>query len=195
MPISNHLLQEHYNLCVIVPAWATIGDWLDIVAATSKATSLIDFGTNPPLMRAGVTSLNWYLMDLLGLRAQWYDDGWLQRDEVWLLINPLRYKLLGHSARRPFAHDVRDYLMKLAPYLLRETLDQHAYFAMAPTIYRHEYDDGEAERLAAQAPWGHLAVLDDADEIVGMVWAPGPMTGTLPPILKHPHSVGSVTYC
>lgn len=158
-------------------------------------TPLVDFGPQPRLMRVGVTSLNWYLMDLLGLRARWHDDGWQLRVDPWLLINPLRYRLLGHQPRRPYAEDVRDYLAGLAPQLLNETLDQHAYFAMAPTVYRDEVDDRMAQLQAARAPWNRVAVLDhETEQVIGMVWSAGPNMGDPPPILKPPYSIGSVTY-
>jgi hypothetical protein len=193
--ISDRLLTKASNRCVVTPAWATLGDWLDILAANPVATPLIDFGDNAPLMRVGGTALNWYLMDLLGLRGEWYASGWQARDEVWLLINPLRYRILGHQPRRPYAYDVRDYLERLAPQLLREPLYQHAYLATIPVVDRHETDDREAEALASQAPWGRIAVRDpQTDQIIGMVWSPGPTANILPPILKHPRSAGSVTY-
>ncbi len=193
MPISRRLLSKGHNRCVVMPSWVTLDDWLLVMAASPLATPLIDFGNDPPLMRVGVTALNWYLMDLLGLRGKWYDDGWALRDEVWLLINPLRYRLLGHQPRRPYAMDVRDYLMKQSPHILGETIAQHAYFAVAPTVYRHEVSDRAAEALAAHAPWCRLAVLNAADRIIGMVWAPGPLASGLPPILKPPPVTGSAT--
>lgn len=194
MPITSRLLAKPHNRHVVVPAWATLSDWLDIMAIKPLATPLIDFGQNAPLIRVGVTSLNWFLMDMLGLRGVWYDDGWQRRDEVWLLINPLRYRILGHQPKRPYAFDVRDYIAKLAPQLLNETLFQHAYFAEAPTVNRQDVDDSEAEKMAAQAPWNRVAVLDNDHHIVGMVWAPGQIAGGLPPIIKPPYSKGGVTY-
>ena len=193
MSITSRLLAKAHNQHVVVPAWATLNDWLDIMAVKPLATPLIDFGKNPPLIRVGVTSLNWFLMDMLGLRGSWYEDGWQRREEVWLLINPLRYRILGHQPKRPYALDVRDYITTLAPHILDETLSQHAYFAEAPAIDRHEVDDSEAEKIAAQAPWNRLAVFD-GNHIIGMVWAPGQTTGGLPPIIKPPYSRGGVTY-
>lgn len=192
--ISSYLLSQPANRFTVTPSWATIDDWLAVIAGDPVATPLVDFGKKPPLMRIGVTALNWYLMDLMGLRARWYDDGWLLRDELWLLINPLRYRLLGHQPRRPYAHDVRDYLHKIAPQLLREPLHQHPYFAVAPAVYRHKLDDNAARRKARQAPWNRVAVLGERGYVMGMVWEPGSTTGGLPPILKHPGAVGSVTY-
>jgi hypothetical protein len=194
MSISSYLLGNPANRHVVVPAWATLQDWLEVLACDPRATPLIDFGADAPLMRVGVTALNWFLMDLLGLRAGWLTEGWHSRQEIWLLINPLRYRILGHQPRRPYALDVRDYLVRLSSWLLHEPLSQHAYFAYAPTVYRDEVDDEEAEALAARAPWSRIAVLDETDSIIGMVWSPGPYMGILPPILKPVRSTGSVTY-
>ena len=194
MPITSRLLAKPHNRHVVIPAWATLSDWLDIMAVKPLATPLIDFGKNPPLIRVGVTTLNWFLMDMLGLRASWYEDGWQRREEVWLLINPLRYRILGHQPKRPYAMDVRDYIANLAPHLLNETLAQHAYFAEAPTINHYDLDDREAETLASKAPWNRLAVLNNDNHIMGMIWAPSDAAGGLPPIFKPPFSKGSVTY-
>ncbi|MCB9436883.1 MAG: hypothetical protein H6673_07800 [Anaerolineales bacterium] len=193
--ITSYLLEQPTNRYSVVPAWATLGEWLTVMVSKPLHTPLIDFGPQPRLMRVGVTSLNWYLMDLLGLRARWHDDGWQLRVDPWLLINPLRYRLLGHQPRRPYAEDVRDYLAGLAPQLLNETLDQHAYFAMAPTVYRDEIDDRTVQLQAAYAPWNRVAVLDhETEQVIGMVWSAGPNMGDPPPILKPPYSIGSVTY-
>lgn len=184
MPISSRLLNRASNSCVITPAWATVNDWLESLASKPAATPLVDFGLGSKY-RVGVTALNWYLMDLLGLRTKWLTFGWQSRDEVWLLINPLRYRLLGHQPQRPYPLDVRDFLRDCAPEVLHHPIAQHALFALAPTIEKHTIDDNEAERLAAQAPWARLAVLED-DLIVGMVWAATNRMGTLPPVMAFP---------
>ncbi|MCQ3931922.1 MAG: hypothetical protein DPW16_15835 [Chloroflexi bacterium] len=194
MPITNRLLERPLNRIAAIPGWATLNDWFELLTCDPRATPLVDFGREAPLMRVGVTALNWFLMDMLGLRAQWYDGGWERREEVWLLINPLRYRILGHQPRRPYALDVRDYLRKIAPHVLNESLSEHAYFACAPTIFRDEVDDGQAEILAGRAPWGRIAVLDKTDAVVGMVCGIGPTTMSLPPILKPTCSCGGVTY-
>jgi hypothetical protein len=194
MPISSRLLSKAHNRCVVMPAWAPINDWLTALAENPLATPLIDFGANTPIMRVGVTGLNWFLMDLLGLRGKWYVEGWHSRDEIWLLINPMRYRLLGHQPRRPYAEDVRDYLKRCCPEILHYSLGEHRYFAVAPTINRYEFSDADAEAVAAAAPWSRAAVVDFAYHIIGMVWAPGPLAGGLPPILKpYPSSRGSAS--
>lgn len=187
MPISTHLLERASNRCVVAPCWATIGDWLEILAVKSLATPLVDFGKGEKF-RVGVTALNWYLMDLLNLRTVWLVEGWQKRDELWLLINPMRYRLLGYQPKRPYAHDVRDYLMEHRPEIMNHSIQQHAYFALAPTLRQKESDDLEAERFAAQTPWGRAAVLDSDDHLIGMVWAPSPTMGNIPPLM------GSVDY-
>lgn len=190
MPVSTRLLSRAHNRCLAMPSWTPIRDWLDALAENPLATPLVDFGTTHPPMRVGVTGLNWFLMDLLGLRGKWYTEGWHSRDEIWLLINPMRYRLLGHQPRRPYAEDVREYLMKVAPQALLQTLAAHPYFALAPTINRHESDDAEAEVMAAAAPWNRVAVLDMSNYVVGMVWSPGALAGGLPPILKPTRKLG-----
>lgn len=182
MPISGRLLQRASNRCVVAPAWATLNDWFEILAAQPIATPLVDFGKSEKY-RVGVSTLNWYLMDLLGLRTKWLTEGWQSRSELWLLINPLRYRLLGHQPKRPYPFDVRDYLRENHPELLNHTLKQHRYFAYAPTVHRHEMDDSEAERHAAAAPWGRIAVLDEQNHIAGMVWSIGERGGGLPPLM------------
>jgi hypothetical protein len=194
MSISQRLLELPINRFTVIPGWATLNDWFEMLTCDPRAMPLVDFGRNAPLMRVGVTSLNWYLMDMLGLRAQWLNGGWNLRSEVWLLINPLRYRILGHQPRRPYALDVRDYLHQIAPHVLRESLSEHAYFACAPTVFRDEMDDFQVEALAARAPWGRVAILDKNDTVTGMVCAFGPNTGGLPPILKPICSCGGVTY-
>jgi hypothetical protein len=166
---------------MVTPAWATLDDWLEILAADPLATPLVDFGPGVKY-RVGVSTLNWYLMDLLGLRVNWYTEGWLSRDEVWLLINPLRYRLLGHQPKRPYPLDVKDYLKQHRPQVLYCTLAEHPYFAIAPVYAQHEHDDLEIERLAAQAPWGRVAIANQEDLIVGMVWQMMANAGNLPPI-------------
>lgn len=190
MPISQRFLNRACNRHVSVAAWHTLGDWLAIMASNRLTTPLIDFGKGKP-RRVGVTELNWYLMDLLGLRYDWFAYGQHSRDEVWLLINPMRYRLLGHQPRRPYACDVHDFLRVHAKHLLQETLQQHAYFALAPTVYAHTMRSHDAYDAALQAPWGRIGVLNKHDEIVGMVWAPAPAAHGLPPILKPLSSVGS----
>ncbi len=184
MSISNHLLNKACNRHHVTPAWATLGDWLEVLAHNTLATPLIDFGYGAKY-RVGVTSLNWYLMDLLGLRAQWLKDGWDSREDLWLLINPLRYRLLGYQPKRPYAYDVRDYLETNQPGLMNKTLAQLPHFAVAPTISQSEMDDQSAERYAASsAPWCRVAVVDDKNDIIGMVWGAGPIAGQLPPIMN-----------
>ncbi len=183
MPISTRLLNKARNRCVALPAWITLDDWLKTLANHPIALPLVDFGVWHPWMRVGVTALNWFLLDLFGLRAQWYHDGWLKRDELWLLINPLRYRLLGHQPRRPYALDIRDFLAAHCHHLLHDTLLQHPFFACAPTVHRHHFTDISAEQMAARAPWGRIAVLDDEGRIVGMVTGPTPVIAELPPIL------------
>lgn len=182
MTISTHLLQQGHNRCVVAPAWITLNEWLDVLASNPIATPLVDFGREARY-RVGVSTLNWFLMDMLGLRTQWLDDGWQKRDDPWLLINPLRYRLLGHQPKRPFPYDVRDYLREHHPGLLNRTLKQLPYFALAPTVRRDQVDDVEAQRRAAAAPWSRLAVLDEQDYIIGMVWHMGATGGSLPPIM------------
>lgn len=194
MPITNRLLEQPLNRFTVIPGWATLNDWLELLTCDPRATSLVDFGREARLMRVGVTALNWFLMDMLGLRMQWLDGGWQRREEVWLLINPLRYRILRHQPRRPFALEVRDYLGRIAPHVLHESLSEHAYFACAPTVFRDEVDDVQAETMAVRAPWGRIAVLDKHDAVIGMVCGIGPTTTTLPPILKPVRSCGSVTY-
>lgn len=186
MPISKRLLQRGANRFVATSSWVTIADWLYILACHPVSTPLVDFGQEAKEMRVGATALNWFLMDLLGLRADWYRYGWLERDPLWLLINPLRYLLLGHQPRRPYAEDVRDYLAEHRAYILNNTLGQHPYFACVPLLYQHETDNQQAIEQAASAPWSRVAVLNRADEIIGMVWAPGPFAHILPPILRPP---------
>lgn len=184
MPITNYLLNKACNRHHVTPAWATLGDWLEVMAHNTLATPLIDFGHSAKY-RVGVTSLNWYLMDLLGLRARWLKEGWHSREELWLLINPLRYRLLGHQPKRPFAYDVRDYLEENYASYLHKTLAQMPYFALAPTILQNEMDDQAAETYASSsAPWCRVAVVDDKDDIIGMVWSMGPTAGQLPPIMN-----------
>ena len=184
MSISNHLLTKACNRHHVTPAWATLGDWLEVLAHNTLATPLIDFGHSAKY-RVGVTSLNWYVMDLLGLRAEWLEYGWNSREDKWLLINPLRYRLLGYQPKRPFAYDVRDYLLEHYATYLGKTLAQLPYFALAPTIHRDELDDQAAERYAASsAPWCRVAVVDDKNDIIGMVWGTGPMAGNIPPIMN-----------
>jgi hypothetical protein len=194
MPISAHLLSRSRNRYLLLPCWATIDDWLMAAACEPLSAPLVDFEDDPEaLMRAGTTNLNWFLMDLLGLRQRWLDGGWRLRDEIWLLINPMRYRILRHPPRRPFPLDVRDYLARVAPRLLHETLSQHPYFALAPTLFRAAFSDYEAERRAKQAPWHRIAVINDVEQIMGMVWSPGEGAGTLPPIMKPPQLLGNVT--
>lgn len=183
MPITSHLLSKSCNKCVVIPAWATFNDWLDIAACEPRATPLIDFGEKA-VFRVGATALNWFLMDLFGLRWKWLCDGWMERSEIWLLINPLRYRLLGHPPKRPYALDVRDYIAKTSPHLLYETLAQHAYFALLPLLHKDDHSDAEAEARAAVAPWSRVAVLNKDETIIGMVWSPGVIEGKPPPILK-----------
>ena len=192
MPISSRLLERANNRCVIAPSWATLNDWLEILATEPIATPLVDFGKGGKY-RVGVSSLNWYLMDLLGLRTKWLTEGWQSRSELWLLINPLRYRLLGHQPKRPYPLDVQDYLCEHYPALLNYTLKQHPYFAYAPTLYRDEVDDLKAEREAANAPWGRVAVLDEKDDIIGMVWSIGERGGNLPPLMGRPIDTETLT--
>lgn len=184
MPISTRLLSKAHNRCLIMPAWTPINDWLNVLAANPLATPLIDFGEQNPVMRIGVTGLNWFLMDMLGLRGKWYSEGWQLRDELWLLINPMRYRLLGHQPRQPYPEDVRAYLAKTSPHTLHQTLAEHAYFAIAPVVNRFTLDDAEAEAMASIAPWNRIAIVDLSKQIIGMVWSPGAITGNPPPIFK-----------
>lgn len=183
MPITTRLLNKARNRQVTAPAWITMEDWLQVLAKNPVALPLVDFGERHQFMRVGVTALNWFLLDLFGLRQQWYNDGWLRRDELWLLINPMRYRILGHQPHRPYALDVRDFLAANHARLLQETLMQHPFFACAPTVHRHALSDDDAERMAAHAPWGRVAVLDEQNQIIGMVTGPTPILAELPPVL------------
>lgn len=191
MPISTRLLNKARNRYVAMPAWATLDDWLRVLANNPIALPLVDFGDQHLYMRVGVTALNWFLLDLLGLRQQWYIDGWRRRDELWLLINPMRYRLLGHQPHRPYALDVRDFLATNYPLLLQETLQQHPFFAYAPTVKRQALTEDAVERVAAKAPWGRIAVLDEHDRIVGMVTGPTLILSELPPIFCPRHRHGT----
>ena len=182
MPISKQMLERGSNRCVVAPCWATLSDWLEILACKPLATPLVDFGREAPY-RVGVTTLNWYLLDLFGLRAEWLDGGWNKRSELWLLINPLRYRLLGHQPKRPYPLDVQEYLRREYPEVLNHTLEQHPYFALAPTVYRFDSDDVEVQRLASQAPWNRVAILNEQDDIIGMIWNMGRSEGALPPLM------------
>lgn len=183
MPITSRLLSRAPNRAVVTPAWATINDWLESLAARPLATPLVDFGGDTRY-RVGVNTLNWYLMDLLGLRAAWLCEGWNARDELWLLINPLRYRLLGEQPKRPYAYDVRDYLRAHQPAILNHPIEEHSFFALAPVVRQDEMDDLQAEELAVTAPWGRIAVVDNQNYVVGMVWSMGRHTGRLPPIFN-----------
>lgn len=183
MPISARLLNRAPNRCVVTPAWVPIGDWLEVMACKPLATPLIDFGEENRF-RVGVNTLNWYLMDLLHLRVAWLAEGWQSRSELWLLINPLRYRLLGHQPLRPYALDVRDYLRKVQPEVLHHSIVQHPHFALAPVVDQLSMDDTEAERIAARSPWGRIAVQNQQEQIIGMVWGMGPHTGSLPPVFN-----------
>lgn len=182
MPISNYLLNKACNRHHVTPAWATLGDWLEVMAHKTLATPLIDFGQGAKY-RVGVTSLNWYLMDLLGLRGGWLAHGWNSRDAIWLLINPLRYRILSEQPKRPYAYDVRDYLHTKHPAYLSKMLAELSHFVVAPTINQSAMNDDDAEYYAASStPWYRAAVVDDTKEIIGMVWSVGPTAGNLPPI-------------
>lgn len=191
MPITTRLLNKARNRHVTSPAWITLEDWLQVLAKNPIALPLVDFEERHQFMRVGVTALNWFLLDLFGLRRQWYDEGWLRRDELWLLINPMRYRILGHQPHRPYALDVRDFLAAHHACLLKETLMQQPFFACAPTVQRHALSDDAAEQVASNAPWGRVAVLDEQNQIVGMVTGPAPILAELPPILTPLNTYGT----
>lgn len=187
MSVSSHLLEKSCNLCVVIPSWVTFGDWIEITAQHPHALPLFDFAQEG-LWRVRSTRLNWFLMDFFGLREYWVSGHWHSSQEIWLLIHPMRYRLLGHQPKQPYAYDVMQHLKKTTPWLLSHTLAEHAYFAPIPTIDRHAYNDLQAELRAADAPWQRVTVLDAQNHIVGMVYSGGKHTGKLPPILNLPFS-------
>lgn len=184
MPITHRLMNKARNRHVVTPAWFTLEDWFYILAKNPMALPLIDFGEKHAGMRVGVTALNWYILDLFGKRIQWYLDGWLRRDEFWMLVNPMRYRILGYQPRRPYALDVRDFIATHHPTLLYNTLQQQPFFACAPTIQQRAMNDSDAEASASTAPWGRLAVLNEQNHIIGMITGAAAIIAELPPVFR-----------
>ena len=186
MPISKLLLQNRQNHHVVIPSWFLIHDWLNVMACHPTATPLIDFDKDDQFMRVRATALNWWLMDVLGLREQWYAHGWQARTPLWLLINPMRYILLRHQPRRPYAYDVMDYLREHRPHLLQQSLVQHPYFVVVPAVYQHKLNNYQAIDRAEKAPWRCVTVLNRQDDIIGMLWAEAAHPRIVPPIMNRP---------